>query len=160
MVSAADSEFGSTTIDLGMVVSDLQKSLDFYTQAIGFQQVEGFAVPGDVLGAAGLTDNQPLKVHVLVLGDGEQATKLKLMQVPGVQTKAADNAFIHSQFGFRYLTIFVQDTTAAMERLAKNGVKPLAKGPVELPESLAKGVFLTVVKDPDGNLVELVGPKK
>ena len=46
-----------------------------------------------------------------------------------------------------------------MARLKKAGVKTAAKSPVELPKSLAAGVFLTVVKDPDGNIVELVGPK-
>ena len=49
---------------------------------------------------------------------------------------------------------------AALKRLDKAGVKPVAKGPVPLPAGLPQGVFLTVVQDPDGNLVELVGPKK
>jgi catechol 2,3-dioxygenase-like lactoylglutathione lyase family enzyme len=62
--------------------------------------------------------------------------------------------------GFSYLTIVVNDTNAALARLKKAGVKPIAKTPVELPKNLAPGVFLTVVRDPDGNLVELVGPKK
>jgi hypothetical protein len=45
--------------------------------------------------------------------------------------------------------------------LAKLGVKPIAKSPVLLPESLVPGkMYLTVVRDPDGNLVELIGPKK
>jgi hypothetical protein len=54
----------------------------------------------------------------------------------------------------------VNDTTAALERLAKLGVKPLAKSPVTLPESLAPGMTLTCVRDPDGNIVELLGPRK
>ena len=82
------------------------------------------------------------------------------MQFPGGKSKKSDNATIDSQLGFRYLTIYVTDTAAAMARLQKAGVKPLAKGPVELPDSLAKGMYLTVVRDPDGNFVELIGPKK
>jgi hypothetical protein len=46
-----------------------------------------------------------------------------------------------------------------LKRLEKAGVKPLAKGPVALPEPLPQGIYLTVVRDPDGNIVELVGPK-
>jgi len=160
LAKADESEFARTTIDLGVVVSDVQKSVDFYTKAIGFIEVEGFAVPADFGGDSGLTDDQPLKIRVLVLGEGESATKLKLMTVPGVKTKKADNQFIHSQYGFSYITIFINDTNAAVERLTKAGVKPLAKGPVGLPEPLPQGVYLTVVKDPDGNIVELVGPKK
>ena len=56
----------------------------------------------------------------------------------------------------------VSDTTAVLERLAKLGVKPIAKSPVALPASLVPpgDQFLTVVRDPDGNLVELIGPRR
>ena len=48
---------------------------------------------------------------------------------------------------------------AAARRLKKAGVKPIAKGPVTLPKNLNPEWSLTIVRDPDGNLVELVGPK-
>lgn len=159
VVTAAEFEFAATTIDLGVVVSDVDKAVAFYTKAIGFKEVEGFSVPADFAGDAGLTDNQALDIRVLVLGDDETATKLKLMTVPGVSSKKGDNAFIHSQRGYSYITVMINDTTAALERLKKAGVKPLAKGPVALPKPLPQGVYLTVVRDPDGNIVELVGPK-
>jgi hypothetical protein len=38
-------------------------------------------------------------------------------------------------------------------------VRPLAKGPVPLPAALGNGMTLTCVRDPDGNLVELLGPR-
>jgi catechol 2,3-dioxygenase-like lactoylglutathione lyase family enzyme len=147
-------------IDLGVVVSDVDASVKFYTEAIGFKEVDGFKVPAGFAKDAGLTDDKPLDIRVLQLGDDENATKLKLMQLPGVKSKKSDNRFIHSQLGISYLTIFVVDTAKALDRLEKAGVKPLAKGPVGLPEPLPQGVFLTVVRDPDGNLIELVGPKK
>jgi catechol 2,3-dioxygenase-like lactoylglutathione lyase family enzyme len=80
------------------------------------------------------------------------------MEVPGVRSKKSDNTFIHSQLGYSYITIRIKDTEAAVQRLKKAGVKPEGKGPAALPKSLGEGVFLTVVKDPDGNIVELVGP--
>ena len=152
--------FPRTTIDLGAVVSDLDKSVRFYTEGIGFRELKGFDVSADVAAAAGLTDSKPLSIRVLVLGEGPEATKLKLMQVAGASPRTGDTDFIHSHTGFRYLTISVNDMTAALERLAKLGVKPLAKSPVALPESLAPGMALTCVRDPDGNIVELLGPRK
>ena len=131
----------------------------FYTEGIGFRELPGFEVPADVAAGAGLTDGKPLAVRVLVLGEGDSATKLKLMQVAGTTPRTGDNEFIHSHTGFRYLTIIVADTDAALARLAKLGVKPMAKSPVALPETLAPGMFLTCVRDPDGNIVELVGPR-
>lgn len=158
----SDSAFARSTMDLGVVVSDVDKAVAFYTKAIGFTEVEGFSVPGKFCKDAGLTNGKPLTIRVLVLNKGEDtATKLKLMTVPGVKTKKSDNKFIHSQAGFSYLTIFIKDTEAALARLKKAGVKPIAKGPARLPKDLSPDpVFLTVVRDPDGNLIELVGPGK
>jgi catechol 2,3-dioxygenase-like lactoylglutathione lyase family enzyme len=160
VAAEAKSEFVSDTVDLGIVVSDVDKAVKFYTQALGFKEVRGFSVTAEFCADAGLTDKQPLTIHVLVLGDDAKATRLKLMEVPGVTSKTSDNAFVPSQLGFRYLTIHVTNATAAAERLKKAGVKPLAKGPVPLPTGLPSGNALTVVRDPDGNLVELVGPKR
>lgn len=157
---AADGEFARTTIDLGCVVTDVAKSVKFYTEAVGFTEVPGFKVPADYAEKVGLTAGKGLDIHVLVLGTGESATKLKLMQVEGATPKKSDNATIESQTGFRYLTIFVSDTNAALERLKKASVTPIAGGTQELPKPLPEGVYLTIVRDPDGNFVELVGPKK
>jgi len=152
--------FPRTTIDLGTVVSDLEKSVRFYTEGIGFRELKSFDVSADIAGAAGLTDAKPLSIRVLVLGDGPEATKLKLMQVAGTSPRTGDTDFIHSHTGFRYLTIMVDDTDTVLARLAKLGVKPLAKSPVALPAALAPGLHLSCVRDPDGNIVELLGPKK
>jgi len=153
-------KFPRPTIDLGCVVSDLEKSVRFYTAGIGFREVKGFQVPAELARDAGLTDSKPLTIRVLVLGDGPDATNLKLMQVAGTSPRTGDTEFIHAHTGFRYLTIMVDDTDAAITRLASLGVKPIAKSPVALPENLVPGMHLTCVRDPDGNLVELIGPRK
>ena len=107
LAPAAESEFSRHTIDLGVVVSDVEKAVKFYTEAVGFTEVKGFSVPADFCTNSGLTDGKKLDIRVLVLGEGPDATKLKLMHVPGAKSKSSDNGFIHSQLGFSYLTIFV-----------------------------------------------------
>jgi len=158
-LAAEPAAFPRTTIDLGCVVSDLDASVRFYTEGIGFRELQGFSVEPPLATDAGLTDAKPLDIRVLTLGDGESATKLKLMHVAGTEPRKGDNEFIHSHIGFRYLTIVVADTDAALARLSKLGVKPIAKSPIALPDHLGKGLFLTCVRDPDGNLVELIGPR-
>jgi len=158
-LAAEPAAFPRTTIDLGCVVSDLDASLRFYTVGIGFRELPGFVVDPPLAADAGLTDGKPLDVHVLVLGEEEHATRLKLMQVAGTSPRTGDTEFIHSRTGFRYLTIMVADTDAALARLAAIGVRPIAGSPVALPDGLGKGLFLTCVRDPDGNLVELIGPR-
>jgi catechol 2,3-dioxygenase-like lactoylglutathione lyase family enzyme len=44
--------------------------------------------------------------------------------------------------------------TKAVDRLHRNGVEP-----VKPPYRLASGDYLVLVRDPDGNLIELIGPR-
>jgi lactoylglutathione lyase len=146
-------EFSRTTIDLGLVVSDVEKAVEFYTQALGFTETGSFEVPAQMAADTGLTDHQPFKVRVFALGSEPTATRLKIMQIPGSQK--VGNQYIGSSLGFRYLTVFVSDLTKAMERLQRHGIAP-----VKAPYRLSGGDnYLILVKDPDGNVVELIGPK-
>jgi catechol 2,3-dioxygenase-like lactoylglutathione lyase family enzyme len=156
--AAAPPDSPRTTIDVGVHVSDIEASADFYANVIGFTEIEGFDVSTESATAAGLTDNQPLSVRVFVLGEGESATRVKLMEIPDVETQTSDNAYVHSQLGFRYLTIFIENTNDALARLSSAGIEPLADSPLLLGDD-PSGDYLTVVRDPDGNLIELIGPR-
>lgn len=159
--TAEPAQFLQTTIDIGCFVSDVDASAKFYTEALGFREVSPFSVPGDFCKSTGLTDGEALNnIRCFVLGDGPTATKLKLSSVPNHKAKMGVGAPVPVQYGFRYLTIHVANQTAALERLKAAGVKPIADGMTALPKDLAEGVYLTCVQDPDGNLIELVGPKK
>jgi len=155
-----DSAFTSQTIDLGTVVSDVEKSVAWYKDVIGFQEADGFDIPAGFARQTGLSNNLPFHVHVLTLGKDEKATKLKLMQFKTAPGARVDQNYIHSTYGFRYLTIFVKDLNAAVERAAKHKVKPIAEGPTPLPEGFPQELGLAILRDPDGNFVELVGPWK
>lgn len=148
-------DFTSTTVDFGIVCSDVERSVDFYTQAVGMTELDSFDVDAGLAQAVGLTDNQPFKVHVLVLGKGDNATKVKLMEFKKAPGKKANQDFIHSTLGMRYTTFFVKDITVANMRMIAYGSMPLSKGLQEIPD----GRFLGLYRDPDGNFVELVGPK-
>lgn len=152
--------YATARVDFGIVVSDIDKATEFYKNALGLVEVEGFDVPADMGGDSGLSDNKSFHVRVFKVVDDENATQVKIMQFKDTSGKLVDNAFIHSSYGIRYLTFYVQDITVAVERVRRAGGTVIAKGPVELPKELAPGVFLAVVRDPDGNMVELVGPKK
>ncbi len=153
-IFAQESGFSRPTIDFGIVVTDVEASLKFYKEAIGFQDAGSFTVAPKIANDAGLTDaSEELVIHKLKLGDGPGATTVKLMQIG--EPKEQDQSFINSTAGISYITLFVTDTKAAIDRATENGAKVLAKGPVDLGDGT---VFLTVVRDPDGNFVEFVGP--
>ncbi len=154
-VNQDKSEFSKPTIDIGCVVSDLEASVKFYTEVIGFEQTSEFKVGTEYANRVGLTDNKPLDIKVLTLGSGEGATQLKLMQVDGESATAA-NEHIHSTLGFSYLTVYVSSTENALKRLKATNTETVAESP--LPIAGAEQMTLTIIRDPDGNLVELVGP--
>ena len=100
-----------------------------------------------------------LNIHVLRLGDENSSTKLKLMQVAGKKpTRIVKQPYIHSTAGFSYLTIFVKNVEKIISRAKKYGYQPYAQSPQVLPEGLPQDICLLMLKDPDGNFVEIVGP--
>ena len=155
---AADSagEFTKPTIDIGLVASSADRTAAFLTNAIGFAEVPGFAVTSDLGRKIGLLNGQAGKVRVFSLGDGDGATRLKVLSFPETPGKAADQAFISSTLGIRFLTIYIRDVDVALARLKKANVPLLGETPV----NLGNGSWLIAFKDPDGNFIELVGPRK
>lgn len=151
-----ESEFSKLTIDMRVVVSDIDAAVEFYTEAIGFKASGGFQVTAEFAEYSGLSDNKELDIRVLKLGDGPGATSVKLMEVEGESVKA-NHDHIESTLGFSYITIFVSDMDAAVQRLKKAGVQPLKNNPATIPDT-DPAMSLTLVRDPDGNFVELVGP--
>ena len=151
----AKGDFARTTIDIGIVVSNVETAANFYKDALGLTEMPGFDVSKEMGRDSGLTDSKAFHVRVFVLGNEPNATKIKLIQFPDAPGKKVDNQFIHSSYGIRYLSVYVSDTNAAVERAKKAGVVP-----VKEPYQLGGNNYLTLVKDPDGNIIELIGPKK
>ena len=155
-LSATAQDFSKSTIDFAVVVSDVEKSIEFYTKVIGFEKVGSFKVSAQKANDAGLTSSESeLTIYTLKLAKDKTATTLKLMEIKDAKRGKPANDYIHSSLGMSYMTIFVTDTKTAIARAAKFGHKPIAKGTVDLEFG---NMFLTVLKDPDGNFIELVGP--
>ena len=155
----AEAGFASPVISFALVVSDIERSSNFYRNALGMTEIPGFDVKKEMAGDAGLTAYKDFHVRVFVAEQSPGATQVKLIAFKDALTKPNDNAFIHSELGVRYLTVHVKDITASLARIAKWGVLPIGKGPMALPATFPKGIYLAIVRDPDGNMIELVGPK-
>ena len=154
--TASTGPFASLTADIGIVASDLEKSAEFYTEALGLTEIKGFTATPEKATAFGLTDHLGAAIRVFVPGDEPGATRLKLMSFPTATSAKPDKHFIHSTIGISYLTFRVTDMDATLKRLAEAKVKLLG----ETPANLSENVFLVTVKDPDGNFIELIGPMK
>ena len=150
----APGEFSNPTIFVGSVVTDLAKSVDFYTNIIGMTKTSTFSVDGVKSKELGLTDGRPIDVTVLKLEDSPQANEWKLMSF-GTKPGHKKPKYIHDDTGMQYITILVNHLNPIIERIEKNKIQILSGKPSDLGE----GRFFILIQDPDGTFVELIGPK-
>lgn len=148
----AQSEFSSPTIQVGVVVEDLERAKAFYTDVIGMRQTGGFEVTPEIANATGLTDGIPLSVAVMKLEDSPSANEWKLMSF-GKKGENAQHSYIDGDTGMRYITIFYNTLNDVLGRIRDNNVATLGETPYLLPD----GRHFILVKDPDGTFIELIG---
>lgn len=154
------SGYSRTSIDIGLAVRDIDEAVNFYTKAIGFRETKGFTMTGDLARHIGLTEGAPLEIRTLVLAEDKSAARLKLIALADDETPARNNSVVEAEPGYRYITIFVADIDQAVKRIRESGYKAPRDGPIQLGDNVAHEVFVMLVRDPEGNLVELVGPRK
>lgn len=147
------SEFPMGSIQIGVITSDLQKSIDFYTDVIGMTKTGGFSVDEAFGAKSGLTGGLRIDVTVLKLKDDPEATEWKLLSF-GKEATHPPQKFIQDDVGIQYVTIFVKSMKPFLERLEKHNVEHLE----EMPTFLEDGRQFVLVQDPDGNFIELIGP--
>ncbi|MBA7541688.1 hypothetical protein ES705_34004 [subsurface metagenome] len=149
----AQSEFSSATIEIGVVVSDIGKSLDFYTNVIGMHKVGEFDVNEESGKNTGLTGGVPFHVDVLKLVDSPGATQWKLMSF----NRDANHPLaehIQDDTGMQYITINVTSLNPFLERIRKHHIKLLGITPIPLDTTRN----FVLIRDPDGTFIELIGP--
>jgi catechol 2,3-dioxygenase-like lactoylglutathione lyase family enzyme len=152
--SSAQNDFAKSAISIGVVVEDLDKTLEFYQNVVGMVKVREFAVDSEKAKKMGLSDGERFDVTVLKLENNETATELKLMSF-NKKTSSKNRNYIPDENGIRYITIFVKSMTPVLERIKKHSVKTLGETPTMLD---AERQFV-LIQDPDGNFVEFIGPK-
>jgi catechol 2,3-dioxygenase-like lactoylglutathione lyase family enzyme len=149
----AQSEFSSGLIGVGVVTKDLQKSLDFYLNVIGMTKVGEFDVDEKFGKSSGLTDEVAFHVDILKLQDSPDANQWKIMSFGKAGSHPMPN-YIHDDTGMQYVTIMVNSLEPFLKRIKKHNVKLMGDTPIPLGE---KDHFV-LVQDPDGTIIELIGP--
>lgn len=149
----AQSEFSSGLIGVGVVTRDIEKSMDFYLHVIGMTKVGEFDVDENFGKISGLTDGSAFHVDVLKLQDSPDANQWKLMSFNKDGSHPMPK-YIHDDTGMQYITINVNSLEPFLKRIKKHNVKLLGDTPVPLGE---KDHFV-LVQDPDGTIIELIGP--
>lgn len=139
---------------IGLTVSDLDRSIEFYTKVLAFEKVSEFEADGEdyehLNGVFGL------RIRRARLKLGDEAIELTEYLAPRGRAVPADS---RSNDGwFQHIAIVVGDMNEAYRLLRRHKVSHASSGPQRLPDwnSKAGGIQAFYFHDPDGHTLEVL----
>jgi len=150
----AEAQTVSAVDSVGITVSDMDRSLGFYTGVLDFERVSGREVTGEayerLYGVFGLR----LRIERLRLGD--EYVELMQFMTPRGRPIPVDSR--SNDLWFQHVAIIVSDMDRAYARLRERKVRHASTGPQRLPDwnPNAGGIEAFYFQDPDGNHLEIL----
>ena len=123
-------------IDIGIVVTDMERSLSFYRDLLGLPVI------------AEITTALIGKGRMVQLKHSESL--IKLVQLDTSPTEQSSKG-ISQALGYRYITLLISDIDTTMTRLTQANVTVT----ISITQ-LDNDAKIAMVEDPDGNIVEFV----
>lgn len=139
---------------VSITVSDMDRSLDFYTKVLPFQKIAEQELYGDpyekLEGLFGIR----MRIALLKLGDEE----IELIDYLTAGGRSIPEDARSNDLSFQHIAIVVSDMDKAYEQLRKHQVVHVSTGPQTLPPSIpeAAGVKAFYFQDPDKHNLELI----
>jgi catechol 2,3-dioxygenase-like lactoylglutathione lyase family enzyme len=134
---------------IGICVSDIERSIRFYRDALGFRYVSELEVAGEPSDSLLRLRNVELKA-VYLERDG---VRIELLHYGSPPRKPAPRPHEMNDLGFTHLSFHVTDLEGTLAALREAGATVLESTVVRIPGAGSLAAFLT---DPDGVLIELV----
>ena len=139
---------------IGITVSDLDRSVEFYSNVLHFEKVSEFEAAGDAFehwkGVFGLR----LRVARLRLGN-EQIELTEYLTPRGAAVPPDSRS---NDRWFQHIAIIVKDMSRAYDWLRAHKVRHASTGPQRLPDwnRNAGGIQAFYFMDPDGHVLEIL----
>jgi glyoxylase I family protein len=134
---------------IGICVSDLEQSLHFYRDVLGFQTLSKLDAAGEAVDR--LLSLEGTDLHAVYLE--RDGTRLELLHFASPGHDGAAGPRPMNALGFTHLSLRVDDLAATLQALRDAGVRVLDETFIDNPDFDSAAVF---VLDPDGTRVELV----
>jgi catechol 2,3-dioxygenase-like lactoylglutathione lyase family enzyme len=134
---------------LGLCVADLERSLRFYCDGLGFREVSGLDLAGEP--SATLLELPGVALRARWLE--RDGVRLELLHYLAPGTTGDGRPRPMNALGFTHLSLRVADLDAVAARLEALGGRALAHTRVESPALRMRALF---VADPDGARLELL----
>ncbi len=139
---------------IGMTVADVDRSIAFYSQVLGFEKVSDVEVWGreyeQLEGVFGL------RKRVVGMRLGDELIELTEYLTPPGRPMPADSR--GNDRWFQHVAIIVSEMDRAYDRLREHRVRHASPAPQRLPDWNAKagGIRAFYFKDPDGHFLEIL----
>jgi catechol 2,3-dioxygenase-like lactoylglutathione lyase family enzyme len=137
-----------------ITVSDMDRSLDFYSRVLTFEKVSDAELAGDdvehLFGVFGA------RVRVVRMKLGDESVELVQFLAPRGRSIPADSR--SNDLWFQHIAVIVSDMDRAYQVLRQNKVEHASSGPQRLPDwnKNAGGIKAFYFKDPDEHPIEIL----
>jgi len=144
----------SAVASVGIVVSDLDKALEFYSGVLSFEKVAESERSGDAL--EHLTGVFGARCREATLRLGNESIEVTQYLAPEGRPIPIDSR--SNDRWFQHIAIVVSDMDRAYAQLRANRVRHASTGPQTLPDwnPNAGGISAFYFKDPDGHVLEII----
>lgn len=137
---------GFTVSHVGICVSDLERSLRFYCDGLGFERAESHPIGNEFADALEVPRDVDLTSQFIRRGDLSVELLHYRSPAPTGTPSAARN-----QLGLTHLSFIVPDADAAASHLVGCGATV-----IESTRTKGEGIYLLFLADPDGVRIELM----
>lgn len=136
---------------LGLCVGNLERSLRFYCEGLGFTEAEGYDLNEQMLDGLdrALEVARPVALRSQMITNGELKIELLYFAAPLAYGEPSNS---RGQIGYTHLSFFVDDVDRVAKVLESMGGQILGSTRARL------GYEVVFVADPDGARVELMAP--
>src|SRR5262249_4938472 len=139
---------------VGMTVSDMDRSVDFYTKVLDFGKVSDDELVGDSYEE--LSGVFGVRLRVVRLRLGQEFLQLTQYLAPAGRPAPVDSR--SNDRWFQHVAIIVRDMDSAYARLRRFKAQHASTGPQLLPKTIppAAGIRAFYFRDPDGHPLEIL----
>lgn len=134
----------------GLTVADLDRSLHFWRDAMGMEELFQQEKVGGYLEA--IVGEPGAHVRMAHLAFGGEGPRIELFQY--LAPSGGQHRLRPADVGFAHVCVACDDLDERLERLIAAGATPFSK-PVEVDTGVNKGGRSVYLRDPDGHVVEL-----
>ena len=139
---------------VGMTVGDIDRSVAFYRDVLGFEKVSEQEVAGD--GFERLTGVFGSRAIIVRMRLGDEVLELTQFLAPRGRPMPQDSR--SNDLWFQHVAVIVRDINEAYARLRQAKVEHASSGPQRLPDwnPSAGGIQAFYFRDPDGHFLEIL----